>query len=606
MKRFTLIGCSAIMALSSSTFTLASAEVAEWRQATHEVRVGGIPRIETAGTIDAVTVYRGQALITRTVQSTGEGGLRELVVTDLPAQIVPGSLFAEGTGNAEIRSVRYLERPVTQDVREQVREIEGRMRALRDELQTVERRLRSIEEQRAYMAKLEQFAAPTASSDLSKGVLDAAALRELTLFIREQRSELADAQLAQEFQQRDVRAAIEQLQRELNTLGSTSARTAREAVVLINAPGAGDASVQLHYLVNRATWEPSYTVRGNAGQGRIGVEYYASIQQTSGEDWSNVSMTLSTATPSLVALAPRLTALPISLQQQAGPPRDGLMDNRMLITQRAELDRARGQSDFGGGGRSGAAEYGRFDDQMNELAGQIQLNEMLGFGDTGHAAITTNEGLSVSYRLGSRSSLPSRSDRQLIQIASMPMEGDFYKLAIPVLTSYVYDEASTTNRSEHVLLAGPVSTYANGSFVGHSTLSDTTIGEQMKLGFGVNSSFRSDRQLVHQEESVQGGNRVVDVTYRLTIENFSDAPTVIRLLDRLPQVKQNEIKLTILNDGVSGDADVRHHAHDRAEGILRWDVEVPANAIAEHAMVIEYTLRLEYDRQMTIVTSAGN
>ena len=50
------------------------------------------------------------------------------------------------------------------------------------------------------------------------------------------------------------------------------------------------------------------------------------------------------------------------------------------------------------------------------------------------------EGVSVSYQLDGRTSLPSRSDRQLIQIASLPMKGDFYRVAIPVLTSAVGDE----------------------------------------------------------------------------------------------------------------------------------------------------------------------
>ena len=53
--------------------------------------------LETPGRIDEVTVYRGQALVSRLVETPAVAGLHEIVVTELPDQIVPGSLHAEST-----------------------------------------------------------------------------------------------------------------------------------------------------------------------------------------------------------------------------------------------------------------------------------------------------------------------------------------------------------------------------------------------------------------------------------------------------------------------------------------------------------------------------
>ena len=77
----------------------------------------------------------------------------------------------------------------------------------------------------------------------------------------------------------------------------------------------GDAKLRLSYLVNNASWTPSYNVRATAARDEITVEYNASIQQMSGEDWNDVEMVLSTATPSLVATAPKLEPLAIKLGQ---------------------------------------------------------------------------------------------------------------------------------------------------------------------------------------------------------------------------------------------------------------------------------------------------
>ena len=95
-------------------------------------------------------------------------------------------------------------------------------------------------------------------------------------------------------------------------VATSSSKVAREARILANFAGAG-GKIRLRYIVDNATWQPSYNVRVEGARDKVTVEYLASIQQLSGEDWNNVQMTLSTATPSLVAKAPVLNELAISL-----------------------------------------------------------------------------------------------------------------------------------------------------------------------------------------------------------------------------------------------------------------------------------------------------
>src|SRR6185436_11187390 len=86
-----------------------------------------------------------------------------------------------------------------------------------------------------------------------------------------------------------------------------------EAVVFVNAR-TDKARLRVRYLVDGASWTPSYSFRTDGDRKNVTVEYYASVQQMSGEDWNDVSMTLSTALPSLVATPPTLAELTISLQ----------------------------------------------------------------------------------------------------------------------------------------------------------------------------------------------------------------------------------------------------------------------------------------------------
>jgi hypothetical protein len=134
------------------------------------------------GRVSAVTLYRGQAQVTRTVPIEGGAGRLEVVVSKLPEQIEPNSLFAEGGDGVEIRAVRYRTRAVGEEPREEVRKLDDEISAVQQELDLTTKRQALLVKRTEYLAKLEGFVAPTAQSDLTKGVLDAEALERLTTF----------------------------------------------------------------------------------------------------------------------------------------------------------------------------------------------------------------------------------------------------------------------------------------------------------------------------------------------------------------------------------------------------------------------------------------
>lgn len=566
--------------------------------------------LEDRGRLEAVTVYRGQALVTRIITVPGEAGLREVVITDLPEQVAPGSLYAESSDGIEVRSVIFRQKPVAQDVREEVRAIDVKIREVQDLIWTNAQSLTLLASRTALLDKLEQFAAPTANVELTKGVLDPAALKEITAYLIEQRQAASQADLQLQMEKRDLHERLEVLQRERQQLAGVPAQTAREAVVFVNVVEAG-GELRLRYLVNQATWSPSYTVRAGDDRSAVNVEYHASIQQLSGEDWHQVAMTLSTATPSLVAKAPALDPLRISLtsiaeQAAAQYGQIEFAQKRAEIQQEQimqNVNRAQRAAQGKGGQEPEGARYADIDWTLNDLACKLQVLELASQGDIRAPEQHKHDfdaGLSVTYQLGGRTSLASRSDRQLIQIASLPMSAEFYKVAIPVLSDSVFEEARLVNTSAVVLLAGPVSTYLAGQFVGHGEMPTVAAGQDLTLGFGIDSSLRVSRELIARTESIQGGNRVVDLNYELTIENYGPHPAKVRLLDRKPIAEGSQVKLTLVASEPEQTAAASADKANGKNGIMRWDVEAPARTNGAATVIVAYHLRLEYDKQMSI------
>jgi uncharacterized protein (TIGR02231 family) len=564
--------------------------------------------IEVRGSVAEVTVYRGQALVTRNVAvgAPAGGGLVELVVTDLPERIVPASIFAESrqAGSVEVRSVRYRVRPVGEEVNDQVRAIDAKIRDLDDRLRATQKKTELLNQHRAYLDKLEQFVAPAATVELSKGVLNAETLKALTELLRSQRADLADQDLKLAIEQRDLAEQKDLAQRERANLTRGTSKTVREAVVLANVPaGAQAPALSVRYLVDQAGWTPSYTIRADEKKDKVEVEYYAAIQQMSGEDWGDVAMTLSTATPSLVSRAPELKPMTVSLagaEPQGAPAVAYQAQKDEFVNRKREIDRSRA----GGRPQNGPAGGVDAEASLNVVAEQEQMLDLLSRDKVVRvlaAAPPDRDGnLSVTYSLPSRTSLPSRADRQQVQIAAMSMPAEFYKVATPVLTEFVYDEAQATNSSALVLLTGPSATYVEGRFVGSGDVPTVSAGETFIVGFGIDSTLRASRELVEKNESVQGGNRVVDLAYRLAIENFGQQDAKVRLLDRLPKSKESEVKVTLVDPGKPLFSEGQEAASHKKTGILRWDVAAPAKASGDKALALEYRFRLEHDKQMSL------
>lgn len=594
---------------------------------------------ETKGTIDAVTVYRGQAVVTRVIDVGTGAGLKEIVVTDLPPAILAESLYAEADTGIDVRSVRYRQRAVAEDAREDVRKLEQEIRTLADLLETSKANARQNEWQRSYLGKLENYVSGTAVVENNKGVLDAETLTKMTEHLVKQNQQITDQARKLQLEARDLQEQINLKQRDLHQLAARGNRTAREATIFINSP-AGGGKVRVSYIVSNATWTPSYNLRAPVGGGDVLIEYQASVQQVSGEDWADVKMTLSTATPALVAAGPTLQPMALAL----GAPSqisEELKDlgykvaKELVQSKRDELNRARqfSNSSFGAnqpaqsaaagqaiGGMSSQGEAQSWsgnlmaadrlitDNATREQILDLLSTETLTKNKDDHRPITgsspSTEGVSVAYTLASRTSLPSRDDQQLIQIARSTCKADFARVATPVLSTFVYNEARVFNNGEQLLLAGPSASYSGGEFVGRGVVPTTAVGQTFTAGFGNDASLRTSRDLVERKERTQGGNRVVDFTYRLTVDNFGKSAAKVRLMDRIPTAKGNDIRVELVKPGTLS-TDPIYLAEQRPKGILRWDVEVPAGTTADKPFAIEYTFTVEYDRQMTITEVPG-
>lgn len=276
----------------------------------------------TPSKLDAVTVYRQGAVCRRVAPIGPQAGTR-ITFTGLPTSLEAGSLRALVlSGSARVLDVRAhfdvqlvedLDLPAEQKAVEAAKRTVDRLSRQRARLA---REITELEKLRPHFPKPKRGEPPRDAS--VEPLLALAEFGETELSVRLERRRRLEA---------DSEEAERELQLRQHRLGEAStarrterAKISRAAVVTIDAPCEG--VLALEYIVPGARWVPSYQLRLARGLTEGALSMRASVAQHTGEDWSDVSLSLSTASLSRRTDVPELRALKIG-RQQPPPPRSG-------------------------------------------------------------------------------------------------------------------------------------------------------------------------------------------------------------------------------------------------------------------------------------------
>jgi uncharacterized protein DUF4139/uncharacterized protein DUF4140 len=254
-------------------------------------------RVEAA--IAEVTVYSDRARVRRRGRATVKGGAGVIRLPDLPGGVFLDTIRVSAVGG------RVLRVEATPIERERM-EIEQAKKLL-DDLDAVDDRLAVVDDRAAMDAwevgAVERLrpAAPVAEEKREgrKGLtVDAPSWWKALDFLGV-RANAARARLVRvEDERRQLEAERDRLRAEVAKFnqGGFSDRLV-QVVVVLEAVSASHVEVELEYFVPGARWKPAYNLYFSSARGQLTMETVAVVEQASGEDWPQVALALSTATP---------------------------------------------------------------------------------------------------------------------------------------------------------------------------------------------------------------------------------------------------------------------------------------------------------------------
>lgn len=269
--------------------------------------------------IVAVTVYQGQALVTREVKVPEGEGTRELVVTPIPTLALDGSLYAEGSDGIRVLSTRFRTRAVEHNPQPDVRTKEEQLRSLQNETKRLQSESQVQDQDLRFVEKLEGFAQSSLTHMTDDRRLDVDSILKLTKSLMDIRqSKSRESHELRQAQQR-TEQSIAFLQRQIQELSTRSVSAERDAILVVQSSKRDAGVVRMSYLVEGARWSPRYRLRATADGGPVRLEYLAELGQFTGEPWPQVKLTFSNARPNLDAAPPELLPLTMNLSESSEP-----------------------------------------------------------------------------------------------------------------------------------------------------------------------------------------------------------------------------------------------------------------------------------------------
>jgi uncharacterized protein (TIGR02231 family) len=518
------------------------------------------------------------------------------VIGPLPSATDASSVHADQAKGVTVRSVACRSRPP-----EEAAKLRGRAGEVADAIHALEVKtaiarneiaLRRIRQN--YLKDLQNFVAPAAAQEMTHGVIQSKEIEAVTQMHFREYEKASQEIMKLDLEIQDDGKALDLLEAEKATLAAGPPVT-YDAVVYLEKPTAGAASISLNYYVGDCGWFPVYNVKGDTATNDVTVEFNALIHQVSGEDWKDVKVALSTASPKTSAYNPRLAPLYVDVSTNGNGAPSGNADSYKSAVEEKNVaikSQFRGKS---------TDEIASQNFRANDSAASVQLIELserlseLRLMDQGG-----EEDLSIRYELATPISVVSRRDAQMVPVLQHQAAANFYHVAVPILTNSVFREAELVNATGRDLLGGQVNVFLDGEFKGRTEIPSIARGRTFTLGFGVDGQVKARRTLVDRREDVQGGNRRVSISSEIIIDNFKQEPVKIRLRERMPFMEDTtnlRVSVGEMSQELSTNAD--YLRYEKPKGILRWDLEAPPGSL-DKSTSLRYTYSLEFDKSLTL------
>ncbi|MFZ5553338.1 MAG: mucoidy inhibitor MuiA family protein [Bacteroidota bacterium] len=532
--------------------------------------------------IKDVTVFFNGAQITRVASITLNPGTNILKFDKLSYYIDPASIQVEGSNKYTIVSVNH-QNNYLQDVDQN------------EEVKALKEKLEKLNSEKSYLAA--DMAAVNAEYNLlisNKTVTGANKtvtiddMMDMTELYDGKINEVSKKYFEMGLKEKELSREINLLNSQLNQLRTGVSRYTGEIVVNLSAKSPGAQEIVLKYVVTQAGWLPAYDAKVTDVKSPLDLTYKAQVHQSTGEDWKNVKLKLSTGNPTKNNNKPDLGVWEISgyePQKQAyySSGRKGKGDKEY-----GEYEQSKPAS------ATTAYEVDAID--FNNATDSVSSYGFLGSGaytvtlSTANFTTVANSNVNTEFDIAIPYTIISDGKDYSVEIQKYALVSDYKYYSAPKYDRNAFLIGRFTGWEQYNLVPGNVNIYLSDTYTGQSYFNTQQTTDTIDLSLGRDESIIIDRKKTkdYSKQAMVGSSKKVTLGIELNIKNTKATTVMLDLEDQIPVAKNKEIEVELIETGGS--------KLDEKTGALKWNLILGPG----ESKTIKFVYTVKYPKDKTI------
>ena len=482
--------------------------------------------------ITEVTVYAQGAQLFQKASYSIKPGISEVIIEGISPYIDQNSLQVKATGSVVILDSKYSlfqpthtvvnESAIPLKIRREIRQVEDSLKMLGFDLLEIQDEIDVLTTAKSIIANngtLRNQGKVTDSLNLLKQAVEYYSSKVLE--INKKILVLRKRKVEREAKKSSLDERLQKLReyQENNGIQPESDEPIHRITVTLSAKEIATGKLTISYLVENAGWVPRYDLRSDGMTSKINLTYKAQVFQSSGLDWENVRLNISTNNPYQNKTKPSLNPWYI--------------DYNNYRTQVQQKTSAKARLD----------EKAEADVAPMAYTNSLSFNNVnLGLTSADFVQVV-RQMTSAEFKIDLPYTIKSDNEQHMVLIKVADLNADYKYFSIPKLDNSAYLVAQLTNLDELGLVPAQANIFYDGSYIGETYLDPSVMEDTLSLSLGKDPNILFKRTLLKKEskERIIGESKERTMSYSIEVKNNKATPIELIIQDQLPITQNPEI-----------------------------------------------------------------
>ena len=256
----------------------------------------------------AATVFKNRALVTRQAEIILPSGKNILVFSNLPTDLQNESVrvSAEGTGVIKILDVKVEQRFTSEIQQENISKLEQKIDSLNQLKNIASDKIAIYNSKKEFVESLKAQSTKFVNEKMLLHINNVKEWNDMLKYVGDNLKDIYSGIREQNKIINNIEEQKKAIQADINISRGRKTKNYKEVIVTIENNNYGKLKLYPSYLVQSANWYPLYDARVISESKQVELSYFGMIHQSTGEDWKDILLTLSTAEPMSVKSLPEL------------------------------------------------------------------------------------------------------------------------------------------------------------------------------------------------------------------------------------------------------------------------------------------------------------